>query len=212
MPDTLTQLIAKVQAQLLDNGTLFTAATVTAAARQALADLNRAIPDNAAVTITAVADQKEYELTDEDAKARKVIDVLLDGALETEKSLDFDQYIEDSRVFLRLRVPQQGGETLIVRYTKPYTVSGLDGETDSTLTDQLNTVLIDGTCYYCCVVRSAYAVEANSVNTNAVAAWNTTAAIWFEIFNNALKDAKKQNTPVGEPDTRTWEDPWHSWT
>ena len=103
MADTLTQLIAKVQAQLIDAGTLFTTPTITAAMRQALADINLAIPQNAAVVITAIANQKEYELSDADPTALNVVDLLRQGSNDIDVSIPFYAYNEDSRVFFRLR-------------------------------------------------------------------------------------------------------------
>ena len=50
MTQTLTQLTAEVQAMFIDDGTRFTAATVTAAVRQALKDFNAAAPVRAAET------------------------------------------------------------------------------------------------------------------------------------------------------------------
>src|SRR5512140_922767 len=102
MPDTLSQLIAKVQAGLLDDGTLFPAATVTTAVRQSLADINRAAPQFAAATIASIADQLEYELSDEDALATGVIDVLLEGDGDSLTRLEYDAYVEDSRWFFKL--------------------------------------------------------------------------------------------------------------
>ena len=117
MPDTLTQLIAKVQAQLLDNGTLFTTPTITAAMRQALADLNKAVPQNAAITVAGIADQLEYEVTDQDPAATGVLDVLLQGSNDLDTSLPFYAYNEDSRVFFRLRSSLTAAQTMVVRYT-----------------------------------------------------------------------------------------------
>ncbi len=210
--DTLTQLILKVQAQLLDNATQFTTATCTAAIRQALHEINRQVPTNEAELITAIADQKEYELSDAPL-ATRIFDVLLDGANEYDVSLDYDAYSEDSRLFFRLRQPQAAGETLIVRYTKPYTISGLDSATDSTLTPDLNDACISGACFYACLVRAAYTAEANNVEPSPSASWSKLATIWQDIFINALRDYKRQNTPVGEPDAsrRAWNDEWHTW-
>jgi len=44
MSETLTSLVTRIQAQLLDDGTLFTTATITAGIRQALAEFNRRAP------------------------------------------------------------------------------------------------------------------------------------------------------------------------
>jgi len=75
MTDSLTTLISKVQAQLLDDGTRFTTATCTAALRAALKDYNFAAPVHAGTLITVVAEQKEYELSDE-ADAETAIEIL----------------------------------------------------------------------------------------------------------------------------------------
>ncbi len=64
MSSTLTALIAKLQAQLLDNGTLFTTPTATVAFREALRKFNIAAPIHAATLIDVVQGQKEYALND----------------------------------------------------------------------------------------------------------------------------------------------------
>jgi len=84
MSDTLTTLISKVQAILGDDGTIFTTATVTAAIRQALSEWNLRVPTFAAVTITGVNNQYEYELTSEDSRALGITDVLRQGANNNE--------------------------------------------------------------------------------------------------------------------------------
>src|SRR5512142_3296679 len=215
MPDTLTQLTAKIQANLQDNGTLFTAATVTAAVRQALNDLNRAAPLHMAETQTAVALQKVYEVTDPDAT--QITDVLLDGNNEYSTGLAYDAYVEDARWFFRLREPRQNGETLIVQYTKPHTVSGLDGSLDSTLPDDLNIALIDGACYYSCLSRAAAGVEANNVAPDVALNWIRLAEAWHGIFRFSLKEALRQPVAKGEPGSPrqggagalSWNDPQH---
>ncbi len=208
MADTLTQLIAKVQAQLLDNATLFSTATLTTSIRQALADINRIVPVNAAELITAVADQKEYEIG-ESQTALNIFDVLLDGDNEYAVSLDYDAYVEDGRWFFRLRQPQTANSQLIVHYTKPFTISGLDSATDSTLTDVLNSACIHGACYFACLTRAAYTAEANNVNPDVSRTWQQAADIWKRVFFDELH--RSNPTPVQEPDRRTWEDGWHRW-
>ena len=79
MTKSLTTLIANIQELLLDDGTRFTTATVTAAVRSALKEINQRSPINAATLIDTVADQKDYELSDSpDAKnAIALSDILL---------------------------------------------------------------------------------------------------------------------------------------
>ncbi|HEX8992909.1 MAG TPA: hypothetical protein VF784_14610 [Anaerolineales bacterium] len=209
MADTLTQLIATVQANLLDNATLFSTATITAAARLALADINTAVPAHAAATFTAVDKQKEYELSAYDAQASGITDVLLRGENEYDVSLLYDAYVEDDRWFFRLRTPQPAGKTLVALYTTPYTISGLDGSLDSSLPDPLNIAAIDGSCYYACLARAALAVEANNIETAVSSNWMKLARAWGDRFNKALRDCRTQPTTKGEPSTAAWNDPQH---
>jgi hypothetical protein len=209
MPDTLTQLIAKVQAQLLDGGTLFTTATCTAAIRQALAHINRHAPQQQAVTITTVAAQREYELSDEDAAATLITDVLLQGSNDDRTSLHYFAYVEDGRWFFRLASPLAAGRTLDILYTRPHTITGLDGAGDSTLTDELNVAAIDGACYYACLIRAAFTVEANNVEEKAAQNWMELAAHWQEAFDRDLSLARRQPTPVGDNAQAAWNDGYH---
>ncbi len=214
-PDTLSSLVSKVQAQFQDDGTLFSTATLTAAARQALNDLNRYAPLHAAVTITAIADQQVYELGDEDPAATncsaiRITDVLLDGDNDYSTGLAYDAYVEDARWFFRLRQPPTANCQLIVQYTKPHTVSGLDGSLDSTLPDDLNIALIDGTCYYACMSRAAAGIEANNVAPEVAVNWIRLAEIWHGIFSLSLREAMRQPVARGEPgQALAWNDPQH---
>lgn len=209
MADTLTQLIAKVQAQLQDDGTLFTTTTITAATRQALNDLNQAAPLHAAITLTAIADQLVYELNDYDAAATGMTNLLLEGDNEFDTPLIYDAYVEDARWFFRLRAPQPATETLIAQYIKPHTVSGLDGSSDSTLPDDLNIALINGACYYSALARAAKGIEANNVEPQVAAHWLKLADLWQRIFSASLSSARRQPTARGEPSRSGWNDPQH---
>jgi hypothetical protein len=152
---TLAQLITNLQALLLGDTTVFDTPTCTAAFRQALKDLNLAIPSHAAEVIQAVTAQYEYELTDQ--SAMQIIDVLRQGKdtyNDFGVSLPFDGYFEDDRPFIRLRVPEPAANKLIVRYTKPYTISGLDGSAASTLPSIYEAVLLDGAAWKACEIRA----------------------------------------------------------
>src|SRR5512140_2999522 len=199
MADTLAQLITKIQAQLLDNATLFSTATVTTAVRQALADLHRVAPLQSATVITTVANQLVYELSDYDAQAVTITAVLLEETNDADKPLPYDAYVEDARVFFRLKSSQPASENVIVQYTKPHTVSGLDSATDSTLTDALNSALVLGACAYCCLTRAAYTIELNNIEPDVTANWNKAAGAWRRQFDAALKLEEHKNTPAAEP-------------
>ncbi len=209
-PDTLTTLIAKVQATLQDNGTLFSTATITAAARQALLELNKRAAAHVALTIAAIAAQKEYELSDEDPAASGITDVLLEGADDSAASLKHAAYVEDNRWFFRLANSQAAGQSLIVQYTKPHTVNGLDGAADSTLDDPLNTALLNGTIYYCCLSRAAATLEANNVAPNVTVNWIKLADVWRDIFERSLDEASRQSPAKGDfGQAAAWDDDQH---
>lgn len=209
MSDTLTQLIAKVQALLLDNGTLFTTATCTAAIRQALKDFNLRAPSHAADTVEAVTEQYEYEL--EEITAQQILDVLKQGTdlyADQSTSLGFDAYFEDDRPFFRLRAPEATGSILIVRYTLPYTISGLDSATTSTLPAALDTILLDGAAYWACLIRSVSRTETNNLDDTTTLNYTKLAAIYKQAFDLGLTHASLHHAPVSEPDNRAWNDVW----
>jgi hypothetical protein len=210
MADTLTQLIAKIQAQLLDNATLFSTATCTAAARQALHEINRQVPALHTELIDSVASQKEYEITDSQT-ALRIVDVVLQGVGEYDLHMDFDSYVEDGRWYFRLRTPLPAGEIIIVHYTKPFTIAGLDSAADSTLTDILNDACIHGSCYFAIITRAAYTVENNNVNPDVAKAWERIADIDKKMFDDALATVRHQPVTSDEPDLRTWQDEYHNW-
>lgn len=162
MTKTLTQIISTVQALLLDDGTRFTTATVTAAARAALKEFNQRAPIFAGTLVDVVSGQKEYVLNASDfTNLIDVISVLKQGTdshLEDNNELNHDVYFEDAAPVIRLREAQSSGY-LIVRYTIPYTVSGLDSETESTLPAFFDDILIDGACYWSCIIRASGRIE-----------------------------------------------------
>src|SRR5688572_8081765 len=162
MADTLAQLITKVQNILGDaNGTYFTTAIVTAGIRQALSEWNLRAPVFAATTITGIANQYEYELTDADPNSCEIMDILERGPNNNELdiSIDFDQYIEDERVFFRLRRPVAVNEIIIVRYTLHHTINGLDSQVESTLLARDDQAIVDGAAYYSLMIHATARVE-----------------------------------------------------
>jgi hypothetical protein len=207
MSDNLTTLITKVQAILGDDGTIFSTATVTAAIRQALSEWNMRVPTYAAVTITGVNDQYEYELSDEDANAAEIIDVLRQGDNndELDISLTYDAYIEDERLFFRLRYPVTSSETLIVRYTLMQTISGLDSETESTIPNHYNQAMINGGAYFAIFSRAVSKIETVNLSRDQSDNYREMAGYFGSAFAMRMAQASRtRKTPVGEPDTRAW--------
>jgi hypothetical protein len=212
---TLTQITAQVQAMFIDDGTRFTAATVTAACRQALKDFNAASPAHAAETQDVVSGQYDYELTD--MSCVQVLDVLLEGTdtlKENHIPLAFTPYFEDNRAWIRLQVPLGSGQ-LIFRYLTLYTVSGLDAGAQSTLPALFDAVLLDGCCYYACVIRAASRIEVVNLNSDVPDPWEKIAQMYRQAFDTGLQLARQQAAPrvpdkIYQP--RTWQDEWHNFS
>jgi hypothetical protein len=207
MSDTLTQVIDKVQDLLLDGaGTLFSTATCTAAVRQALHDLNLRAPIHAATLITAIADQKEYELTDEpDAYlALGMHGLYLQGVLEYDTVIPFDTYTEDERLWFRLRTAQPADDVMIAHFTIPHTVSGLDSELTSTLSAFNDQVLVNGSCYHACIVRAAGKIESNNLDRNTPDNYRELARHFNQLYQAGLSRMSARRTVKYEPDLRRW--------
>lgn len=215
MTDSLTTLISKVQNILGDSsGTYFTTAICTAAIRQALSDWNLRAPIFAAVTLTAVNDQYEYELSDEDADAIEILDVLKQGENQNELdiSLDYDAYLEDERVFFRLRRPLTTSDTIIVRYIINHTINGLDSQVESTLPAYYDQAMVDGGAFFAIMIRATARIETINLSQDQSDNYREIAGGFAQAFALRLAEAqRKRNAPVSEPDTRAWNDIYHNW-
>ena len=215
MSDSLTTLISKIQATLGDDGTVFTTPHITAALRLALDDWNERAPVFAAATVDVVADQKEYEVTDEDPDAVDVIDVLLKGtdtAEDNHTSLVFDKYTEDASLFIRLQTAQASStDHLIIRYTKPHTINGLDSENESTLPNSDDPSLVIGGAYYSLVLRAAARIETINLQKDVSDNYKEIAATLKERWERRLARAAAMRPPVGNPNGFAWNDQWYGW-
>lgn len=214
MSDNLTTLIAKVQNILGDaSGTYFTTAICTAAIRQALSEWNLRAPIHSAELITGVNNQHEYELSDVDANACEIMDVLRQGDNNNEQdiSLDFDQYIEDERVFFRLRHPITTSETLIVRYTTYHTINGLDSASESTLLAKDDQAMVNGGAFFAIMIRAASRVETINLSQDQSDNYRELAGGFGAMFAARVNyAARTRRAPVSEPDERAWNDRYHS--
>lgn len=215
MSDSLSTLIGKVQNLLGDaSGTYFTTAICTAAIRQALSEWNLRAPQHLAELITGVNNQYEYELSDVDADACEILDVLLQGENnnELDYSLTFDQYIEDERVWLRLRRPITTADTLIVRYTRYHTINGLDSATESTLRSNDDQGMVDGGAFFAIMIRATSRIETINLSQDQSDNYREVAGLYAAAFSLRMqKAARYRNAPVGEPDYRSWNDEYHGW-
>jgi len=213
MSSTLTALTAKLQAQLLDNGTLFSTATCTVAFREALRKWNMIAPMHAGAIIDVVASHKEYALTD------PTFGILLDlesvwqqdpAGGEEDKLLNYDFYFEDNAPLIRLRSALADGH-LIVRYTTPHTVSGLDGATGGVLTADQEQILIDGACVEAINIRTASLVEGYNLSPNVIELYKRAESAYVQAFAAGLLRYARQRPAVGAPSESAWNDEWHDW-
>jgi hypothetical protein len=214
MSSILTALTAKLQAQLLDNGTLFNAATCTVAFREALRKWNMVAPIHAGTIIDVVPSQFEYMLND--ATFGTILDIesvwLQDpiGHGENDTILTHDFYFENNQPAIRLRSALANGH-LIVRYTKPHTVSGLDNAVDGILTADQEQVLIDGACVEAINTRLASLVEGYNLSPNVIEQYKRAESAYVQAFAAGLLRYSRQRPAVGAPSEAAWNDEYHNW-
>lgn len=214
MSDSLTTLISKVQALLGDDGTLFTTAICTAAAREALKIYNKFLPVHAGTLITGVNNQYEYELTAEDDRAMYILDILRagDNNNELDISLEFDGYSEDERIFFRLRRPVTTNDTLIARYAIPQTINGLDSETETTIPTWMIPALVTGIAAEACRVLARSKVTTINLSKDQTDNYRDVAReMRTEFFSDLTQNARHKSSAVGEPDQRAWNDTYYNW-
>lgn len=215
MSDTLAQLTDKLQAILLDDGTLFSDATCEAAIRQALKTLNLRLPIYAATYLDTVPGQYVYELTEAEAGAvpYQIYDVLLadPSGGEHDMSLTFDTYTEDERLFFRLRTPSLAGQ-LLVRYTLLHTIDGLDSATETTFLSLYSDVLLDGAAEQACIMASAGKAEANNLDSGTTDNYRKAASRFNSAFSAGLTALKPlRRAAKGVPSHAAWNDKYHNW-
>ena len=207
MTKTLSQITTAAQALLLDDGTRYSAATIEAATRSALQDFNRIAPVFQGELADVVSGQKEYSLnTGVFGNLIDVVAVLKQGSdsnLELNTELPCDFYFEDASPFIRLRSAQTSGH-LIVRYTIPHTISGLDSAIESTIPAYFDNTIIDGACYYSCLIRANARIEAINLNANVADQLQKTMLYYAQAFQLGLTQAARRSPPVSEPNTSRW--------
>ena len=215
MTQTLTQLVTSVQAFLLDDGTRFTTATITAAVRAALATWNQYAPINAATRIDAVTDQHDYELSDEpDAStAITITDILAwDDDGDEHIPLAYTQWTEDERIFFRLFTAQTTGDEILARFTQPHTVNGLDSATESTLSALFDNTLIKGAAAEACAIRSRSRTETINLQSQVTPTYAQIATQLRAEFLAELRIiAERNKIPTSYPASGSWQDSYHSW-
>lgn len=211
MPDNLTTLITRVQKAMIDDGTNYTTDTCTAAIREALKTFNIYVPVFAADLLTVIDDQLVYEVNDVDERAISLLGVWQYDANENHTALYFDVYSEDERIFFRLRQPAASGQ-LLIRYTIPQTIAGLDSETDSTLSAIYEQTLITGARAEAMHIRANSRVE--TINLQQKVSKNyleQIEALRMRFLQELKIYADNRYPAVGTPADAAWNDAWYGW-
>ena len=111
---------------------------------------------------------------------------------------------------LRLREAEASG-FLMVRFTIPYTVNGLDSEVLSTLPAFWDNVLLDGACFWSLQIRSVGRVETINLNQNVSENLIDAKRYYRQAFDLGLTQAARRKPPVSEPSTAAWNDSYRTW-
>lgn len=211
MSDSLTTLISKVQATLGDDGTYFTTAIVTAAARQALRELNEKYSVNAGTLIETDSTAYEYVLNDTDFnRLTSVVGVWLnDTNGDDDTPLNFTSFFEDNVPVVRLKTKQAANKFLLIRFTEPQTINGLDSETASSLPAWIDPLLVDGIAYHSIQVRGVSRVETNNLDKATSDNYREYADRLKAAWDSGLAKLASNAAPSSRPDTSAWNDEWH---
>jgi hypothetical protein len=208
MSDTLALLTDKIQAALGDDGTYFSDALCTAAVRAALSEINERAPVHSSQIVDVSAGQKIYEVSLVDERAMTILNVLKqDTTGQDDQPLNYDPFTEDSRLWFRLRTALSSGY-LVVNFTIPHTIAGLDSETESSLPAHNDAALISGAVYHACLIRSVSRVEGNNLDKSTSDNYMQIAKMHRLTFDTALDRMAAQLPPVGEPGGEAWNDPY----
>ncbi len=213
MPSTLTQLISTLQTSLIDDGTRYNTNTCTAAIREALRQFNERAPMFQSELVDAVADQYDYEVTDLDSRAVSLIGVWLRDATggENHTPVAYTPYMDDDRLFFRLAASRSSG-TFLVRYTIHHTISGLDSETDSTMSLRYENILLIGARAEAMQIRAISRVEPINLQSEVTNTYRAQIQELRALFNNALAHLAFLMQPrTQEAATSGWNDSYHNW-
>ncbi len=212
MTETLAQLTTKVQGTIGDDGTLISTTRIGYAVRQALLELTKLVPNVQTCQISTLADQLDYEVSDQDSTAIDVIDVALQVDNDQDTPLLFVSYVEDERVFFHIHTNdrQPTGKTLLVHYTKPHYINGLESMNETTYGNELNAAMVMGAAAFACYSLAASAVEKNNVETSVSENWRKLGDKYHTEFLAMLQPYRRRGMPASVPTSATWNDDQHS--
>jgi len=205
MASTLTQLVSKVQALLLDDGTVFDSTTIEAAMRQALQVYNQRAPIWKKTTVTAVEGQYEYDLS-----AVTDIEFIVAILDENDNYLSHVNYFIDGDTF-NIRLEEPTAQDFSIIYASPHTINGLDSETTTTLQPNHETCLSDLCAGIATVMRAGGKVETVNLNANVPLEYRNQWELWKQAFEIGIVSIQRaERMPVGAR-VSGWNDSYHGW-
>jgi hypothetical protein len=213
MSASLADLRARLAQTLMDSGyAIWASADLDEALRQALHDLSNASPNRRQATLTLTEATREITL-DSLAGLLEVLAVHWPydesaGTWPPNRVRGWRLIRLDGAPVLQLTVyeaPQpQAGEKLRLGYTTLHTLNGLDGETLTSLSPELETLLVTGAAGKAAQHRSADLMETDNVDLYAVGLLANWGKLKLKEFHYHLDQLRRSQSRQGVP----WESGW----
>jgi hypothetical protein len=210
---SLLQLEARISARLIDPAnTVFSLATIDEALRTALAEYSEALPQSDEGILTLPGTGREIAL-DSFAGLIQVLDVWWPFDPVTEvwppnQVAGFRLWWDDARPVLMLSSKTgnqpQLNDTLRLWYTKPQTISSLDGAVVTTVMPQHESGLVTGAAGYAVASEMRHQIGSIHVDPNQVASLNQWATDQLLEFDGWLALVSANAPSSGAPFGQGW--------
>lgn len=209
---TLTSLIARVRAVLMDSGaSIWSDSDLTEALRQAVAEYSRARPLFVDGEMSLIASGREISLAADFAGLVDVREVWVpyfaSDAEAVEYRRAFDFWPDSVKVYVRGDYVPQAGDEVRVFYTKLQTLNGLDSAVATTFSAEDDTLLVTGAAGFATTTRGidlAEKITLDKITSQQVRAWGLGK---LQEFRAALRDVARRQAgrgssrvPVGKLD------------
>jgi len=96
---------------------------------------------------------------------------------------------------------------LLVRFTQPHTLSGLDSETASTMNTDQDQILVDGAAAFSINIRLMKPIESINLNKPQIIidSYEKAAIRYMDVFHIGLSRYSRRPLPQSEENTQQWE-------
>lgn len=209
----LTAYIDRVQAALMDDGTIFTDAAVTEALRSALGEYSDACPNSRETVLTLAAAGREIALSSL-AGLRAVTRVwwpydAVDETWPPNRARRYTLGWDDGAPNLFLEADDgaqpQAGDQVRLWYTLPHTIQLLDGAAATSVPDADESLLVLGASAYALLARSYDQTESASAGAIATPNYAASGFRLLRQFRQTL-DGRRHDAALGpEP---AWTGGW----